>query len=254
MTNPTTPEDLKMRAKALHLHGLVAHWDEIKREPWVPVLLQWEEDARQKRSLERRIKAAKLGRFKMMAQFDWNWPKVCDRGAIENLMGLDFIHEKANIIFLGPNGIGKTMIAKNLAYEAVVQGHTALYITASEILGDLASVTSEALLKRRISAYARVDVLVIDEVGYLSYGDRHADLLFNLIDRRYEEKSTIVTSNRPFSEWKEVFPNASCVVALIDRLVHHAEVLKLEGDSYRLRDANERKSTRSRKRKEEDPK
>ena len=254
MTNPMMPEDLKMRAKALHLHGLLAHWDEIKREPWVLVLIQWEEDARQKRSLERRIKAAKLGRFKMMAQFDWNWPKVCDRGAIENLMGLDFIPEKANIIFLGPNGIGKTMIAKNLAYEAVVQGLTALYITASEILGDLASVTSEALLKRKISAYARVDVLVIDEVGYLSYGDRHANLLFNLIDRRYEEKSTIVTSNRPFSEWKEVFPNASCVVALIDRLVHHAEVLKLEGDSYRLRDANERKSTRSRKRKEEDPK
>ncbi|HAZ42330.1 MAG TPA: AAA family ATPase, partial [Methylococcaceae bacterium] len=208
-----TPEDLKMRAKALHLHGLLAHWDEIKREPWVPVLIQWEEDARQKRSLERRIKAAKLGRFKMMAQFDWNWPKVCDRGAIENLMGLDFIREKANIIFMGPNGIGKTMIAKNLTYESVVQGHTALYITASEILGDLASITSDALLKRRLSTYARVDVLVIDEVGYLSYGDRHADLLFNLINRRYEEKSTIVTSNRPFSEWKEVFPNASCVVA-----------------------------------------
>lgn len=254
MTNPMTPEDLKIRAKALHLHGLLAHWDEIKREPWVPVLIQWEEDARQKRSLERRIKAAKLGRFKMMAQFDWNWPKVCDRGAIENLMGLDFIREKANIIFMGPNGIGKTMIAKNLTYESVVQGHTALYITASEILGDLASITSDALLKRRLSIYARVDVLVIDEVGYLSYGDRHADLLFNLINRRYEEKSTIVTSNRPFSEWKEVFPNASCVVALIDRLVHHAEVIKLEGDSYRLRDANERKGTRGRKRKEEDPK
>jgi DNA replication protein DnaC len=252
MTNPLTPDDLKLRAKALHLYGLLAHWDEIKREPWVPVLIQWEEDARQKRSLERRIKAAKLGRFKMMAKFDWNWPKACDRGAIENLTGLDFIREKANIIFLGPNGIGKTMIAKNLAYEAVVQGHTALYITASEILGDLAALTSETLLKRRISAYARVDVLVIDEVGYLSYGDRHADLLFNLINRRYEEKSTVVTSNRPFSEWKEVFPNASCVVALIDRLVHHAEVIKLEGDSYRLRDANERRSARGRKRKEED--
>jgi len=157
------------------------------------------------------------------------------------------IRDKGNVILLGPNGVGKTMIAKNLIHSAVMQGYNARYITAAELLGDLAAVKSDALLKRRLKAYAKFDVMCIDEIGYLSYGDRHADLLFELINRYYEERSLIVTSNRPFSEWKEVFPNAACVVTLVDRLVHYAEVIKLEGDSYRLRDANERKTKRRRK-------
>lgn len=247
MTNPPISEDLLSRAKALHLHGLVAHWEEVKMAPWVPILIEWEEAARQRRSLERRIKAARVGRFKMMAQFDWSWPKVCDRRAVEALASLDFIRDKGNVILLGPNGVGKTMIAKNLIHSAVMQGYNAHYITAAELLGDLAAVKSDALLKRRLKAYAKFDVMCIDEIGYLSYGDRHADLLFELINRYYEERSLIVTSNRPFSEWKEVFPNAACVVTLVDRLVHYAEVIKLEGDSYRLRDANERKTKRRRK-------
>lgn len=254
MTNPPIHEDLTSRARSLHLHGLVSHWEEIKLEPWVPVLIDWEEAARHRRSLERRIKAARVGRFKLMAQFDWTWPKVCDRKAIENLARLDFIRDKGNVILLGPNGVGKTMIAKNLIHSAVMQGYTARYITAAELLGDLSAVKSDALLKRRLKGYAKFDVICIDEIGYLSYGDRHADLLFELINRCYEEKSIIVTSNRPFSEWKEVFPNAACVVTLVDRLVHYAEVIKLDGDSYRLRDANERKAQRKRKTKEEAPK
>ena len=247
MMTLVNPEELKTRARALHLYGLLANWDEIRTASWVQSLIEWEEATRRQRSLERRIKQAYVGRFKTMAQFDWSWPKVCDQKAIENLQGLDFIRDRGNVILLGPNGIGKTMIAKNLINTAVIEGYSARYITAAELLGDLAAVKSDALLKRRLKGYSRFDVLCIDEVGYLSYGDRHADLLFELVNRYYEERSIIVTSNRPFSEWQEVFPNAACVVTMLDRLVHHAEVIKLEGDSFRLRDANERKAQRKRK-------
>jgi DNA replication protein DnaC len=112
----------------------------------------------------------------------------------------------------------------------------------------LAALDSDSALRRRLGRYAVPDVLVIDEVGYLSYSNRHADLLFELISRRYQNNSTIVTSNRPFAEWSEVFPNAACVVSLVDRLVHHAEVISIEGESYRLKEARERADKRARQR------
>lgn len=108
------------------------------------------------------------------------------------------------------------------------------------MLGDLAAQDGDNALRRRLRHYARPGLLVIDEVGYLSYANRHADLLFEIVSRRYEVKSTIVTTNRPFSEWNEVFPNAACVVSIVDRLVHHAEIIVLEGESYRMHEAKER--------------
>ena len=123
-----------------------------------------------------------------------------------------------------------------------------LFTTAGQLLGDLAALDSDSALRRRLRHYAAPDLLVIDEVGYLSYSNRHADLLFELISRRYQHKSTVVTTNRPFAEWGEVFPNAACVVSLIDRLVHHAEVVAIEGESYRLKEANERAEQRAKRR------
>jgi DNA replication protein DnaC len=143
-------------------------------------------------------------------------------------------------ILVEPNGVGKSTIAQNIAYQAVVQGHTAQYINAAQMLNDLASQDDDNAMHRRLRHYAHPQVLVIDEVGYLSYGNRHADLLFEIINRRYEQKSTIVTTNRPFAEWNEVFPNAACVVSLVDRLVHHSEVVVIEGDSFRMKEAAER--------------
>jgi hypothetical protein len=152
-----------------------------------------------------------------------------------------------------PNGVGKSMIAQNITHHAVMQGHTALFINAAQMLGDLAAQDGDNALRRRLKHYAHPDLLVIDEVGYLSHGNRHADLLFNIINRRYELKPTIVTTNRPFAEWSEVFPNAACVVSIVDRLVHHSEIIVIEGESYRMREAKERalkkkKSTRSKRR------
>jgi len=242
----TNPDPLRRRAEALHLHGLLAHWTEAAG--WAEDLLGWEEQERARRSLERRLKDARIGRFKPLCDFDWTWPKRCDRAAIEALMSLDFLSDATNAVLVGPNGVGKSTLARNITHQAILHGHTALFVSAGQMLGDLAALDSDSALRRRLRYYATPTLLAIDEVGYLSYSNRHADLLFELISRRYEEKSTLVTTNRPFAEWHEVFPNAACVVSLVDRLVHNAEIIAVDGDSYRLKEAKERSEQRARQR------
>jgi DNA replication protein DnaC len=239
---------LRARAQALRLHGLLAHWSEVAAQPWLATLLDHEEQERARRSLERRLNAARIGRFKPLSDFDWAWPDRCDRAAIEALMSLDFLEDAGNVVLLGQNGTGKTTLAQNLAHQALVAGHTVLFTTAGHLLGDLSAIDSDAILRRRLRHYARPDLLVVDEVGYLSYSNRHADLMFELVSRRHLTRSTIITTNRPFAEWREVFPNAACVVSLIDRLVHNAEVIAIEGKSYRLKEAQERAEQRARRR------
>jgi len=248
MTTTTNTDSLMERARALKLYGLLAHWKEIADAEWITALIDWEEAERKQRSLQRRLRSARIGRFKPLADFDWNWPKRCDREAIEELMHLGFLDEAANAVLVGPNGVGKSMIARNLTYQAVLHGHTALFTTAAQMLNELAAQDGDNALRRRLRQYAQPRLLVIDEVGYLSYSNRHADLLFEIVSRRYQEKSTLITTNRPFSEWGEVFPNASCVVSLVDRLVHNAEIIPIEAESYRLKEAKERAQQRKHKR------
>jgi DNA replication protein DnaC len=239
---------LHARAKSLKLHGLLAHWTEIADARWVEALIDWEEKERGRRSLERRLGSAHIGRFKPACDFDWNWPKRCDRTAFEALMALDFLKDATNVVVVGPNGVGKSTLARNIAHHALIHGHTVLFTSAGQLLGDLAALDSDSTLRRRLRHYAGPDLLAIDEVGYLSYSNRHADLLFELVSRRYERKSTLITTNRPFAEWREVFPNAACVVSLVDRLIHNAEILVIEGESYRLKEAQERSELRAQKR------
>ncbi len=248
-------DELKLRVDALKLYGLIAHWDDVPESdlPWVQRLVQWEEVIRKRRGLERRLSAAHIGRFKPLADFDWHWPKQCDKAAVSDLMTLEFIQQATNVILVGPNGVGKSMIAQNIAHHAVLQGHSALFVNAAEMLGDLAAQDGDNALRRRLKHYARPDVLVIDEVGYLSYSNRHADLLFNIVNRRYELKPTIVTTNRPFAEWSEVFPNAACVVSSVDRLVHHSEIIVIEADSYRMHEARQRAASKKRTSKKQPP-
>jgi len=244
----TTNDELYERAKALKLYGILAHWQEVLGSQWLEPLILWEEQARRQRSLERRLSNAHLGNFRPLVDFDWQWPEQCDGDAIQDLMTLEFLKVAANAILVGPNGVGKSMIARNIAHQAVIQGHTVLFVTAGEMLNVLAAQDGDIALRRRLRYYAQPTLLVIDEVGYLSYGNRHADLLFEIISRRYEEKSVLITTNRPFSEWGEVFPNAACVVSLVDRLVHNAEIIQITGDSYRLKEAKERAEQRKKKR------
>lgn len=239
-------EQLKQQAIALKLYGLQTHWQELSEEHylWLEKILSWESTERQQRSLERRLNNARLGRFKPLQEFDWQWPTKTNSQAIHALMQLDFLSTASNIILIGSNGVGKSTIAQNLAYKAVLQGHTVLFTTAANMLNDLAAQDGDNALRRRLKHYARPKLLVIDEIGYLSYSNRHADLLFEIINRRYEQYSTVVTTNRPFAEWNEVFPNAACVVSLIDRLVHHSEIIAIEGDSYRMKEAQEQATQR----------
>jgi DNA replication protein DnaC len=207
-----------------------------------------EEAERGQRSLARRLHNARIGPMKPLADFDWSWPKKIDRALVDELASLEFVGEAANVILVGPNGVGKTMIAQNLAYLAVLRGFTVRFALASDLLSDLSSQDGSSALARRLRRYLQPSLLVIDEVGYLSYNSHHADLLFDVVNRRNQLKSTVVTTNKPFTEWNEVFPNSSSVVALIDRLVHKAEIVEIVAESYRLKEADERKQERAARR------
>jgi DNA replication protein DnaC len=183
-----------------------------------------------------------------MCDFDWKWPTRIDRAAIEELFRFDFLSEAANVVLIGSNGLGKTTIAQNLAHAALLAGHTALFVSASVMLNDLVAQDGPSALARRLRRYVRPQLLVIDEVGYLSYGTEHADLLFDIVNRRNQDRSTVVTTNKEFREWNEVFPNSASVVALVDRLVHRSEIVHIEGESYRLKEAKEREESRAKSR------
>jgi len=249
MNEALITDALAKRASDLKLYGLLTHWNELDpHTPWVEPLIEWEEHERNRRGFERRVRNARIGHFKSLAEFDWQWPKHIDRQLISDQMQLDFVRTKSNIILLGGNGVGKSTIAKNIAHQAVLKGHSVLFTSASDMLNTLAAQDGNLSLQRRLKYFARPDVLIIDEVGYLSYSNRHADLLFDIINRRYEQKSTIVTTNKPFTQWEEVFPNAACVVSLVDRLIHHAQMITIDGESYRMKEAKERGNTAKRTR------
>ena len=246
MTTPTTPATLSLETARSHLrrlgfYGLLAHVGTLLNEPWLVRVIEIEDAERARRSLKRRLDNSRLGAFKPIADFDWTWPEQCDRSAIEELFSLGFNEEAANVVFIGNKGLGKTMILKNLTHQAVLRGHTARFTLASDMLHDLAAQDSTIALARRLRRYTSPHLLSIDEVGYLSYDSRYADLLFEVVTRRYEQRRPILlTTNKVFGEWNQVFPNASCVGTLIDRLVHRAEIIALEGKSYRLKEAEER--------------
>jgi DNA replication protein DnaC len=244
-----TNDLLLQRAKALKLYGLIEHWQEVFQCTWVEQLLNWEEVHRRAKSLDNRLRSARIGKFKTLDEFDWDWPKKCDRQAILQWLQLDFLKTNTNPILCGPNGVGKSTIARNIAHQTVIKGSTALFTTAAGMLNELAAIDSDSALRRRIKHYTKPALLVIDEVGYLSYANRHADLLFDIISQRYEKQSTLITTNKAFNDWHEIFPNATCVVSIIDRLVHHSEIVNIEGDSYRLKEAQEENKARQNARK-----
>jgi len=241
-TPPTLAEafrSLGLRRTAEELPDLLAR---ATRHRWSPAqlleeLARAEAQDRGRRSLERRLTRARLGRFKPMADFDWGWPKALDRTAVERVLGLGFLEDGSNVILAGAQGLGKTMIARNVAHQAVLQGHSVRCVTAAELLLDLGGQETSRALERRLRAAVKPRLLAIDELGYLTYDNRAADLLFQVISRRYERASILVTTNLAFKDWGTVFPNAACVTALIDRLTHHAEIITISGESYRRREA-----------------
>jgi len=243
-------ERIGLRTVAMQLNDVLAN---AARQRWSPrqlleQLAQIEVAERAHRSLERRLRTAEIRKFKPMADFDWSWPTHIERDVLERALALDFLAEARNLVMVGANGLGKTMIAQNICHAAVLAGHSVLFRTASALLEELHRQTPEGRL-RKLRAYANVSLLCIDEVGYLSFDDKSADLLYEVINRRYEQKSLILTTNKAFKEWNEVFPNAACIATLLDRLLHHAEVTVIEGSSYRVRESEQETTARRRRKK-----
>ena len=256
-SDAAAPTTLENDLRRLGLHRTADDLDdriaEAARKRWSPaVLLERlvadELEDKQRRSVERRLSRARLGRFKPLADWDWNWPEACDRDALERILALDFLDRPENVVLVGAQGLGKTMLAKNIAHLAVLAGRSALFTTAADLLLDLSGQETARALERRLRHYTQPALLVIDELGYLAYDARAADLIFQIVSRRYEHRSLLVTTNLPFKRWDTVFPNASCAVALIDRLTHHAEILVIEGQSYRRREAELAQQQRKRRR------
>ena len=209
-------------------------------------LVRVEAEERSRRSMERRLRLCGVKGFKPMADFDWTWPSKIERDVIERALTLDFLNETRNLILVGRNGLGKTMIAQNICHAAVLAGSSVLFRSAPALLEDLHRQTPEGR-RRKLRGYANVGLLCVDEVGYLSFDDKAADLLYEVINRRYERKPVILTTNRSFKEWNEVFPNATCIVTMLDRLLHHADVTVIEGESYRVRESEMEAAARRKK-------
>jgi DNA replication protein DnaC len=251
--------DLRTRLRALGLLTVSSSLDDLvalaTKKRWGPAetlehVADLEEKDRARRGLERRMSRSRLEKFKPMADFDWNWPSAIDRPLVESLLSLDFIEGARNVVLVAPGGLGKTMIAQNIAHRAVLAGRSVLFLSAAQLLLDLGAQESTRGLERRLHYYAKVGLLVVDELGFLAFDNRNADLIFQVISRRYERKSLVLTTNLAFADWHTVFPSATCATALVERVVHHADIVKIEGDSYRLRESQTAATSRSNARRE----
>jgi DNA replication protein DnaC len=200
-------------------------------------LVEGEALRRKDRATQRRVESAHFPLIKTLEQFNWSWPKKINRAQVQNLFRLAFLNDKANVIFLGSTGLGKTHLATALAYEGCLAGHTVFFTTAIDIINGLAAAQATHRLKAELRKYLSPSIVVIDELGYLPIDKTGADLLFQVFSQRYETGSTIVTSNQAYKNWPKVFNNdATLTSAVLDRLLHHAETVVMEGRSYRMKD------------------
>jgi DNA replication protein DnaC len=245
---PVQLQQIGLRALPAQLDDFLARATKARWSPRqiIEQITLAENGERSRRSLERRLRLSGLKKFKPMADFDWSWPTQIDRDIVERALSLDFLSEARNLILVGRNGLGKTMIAQNICHAAVQAGHSVLFRSAAALIEDLHRQPTEGR-RRRLRAYANAGLLCIDEVGYLSFDDKAADLLYEVVNRRYERKPVIITTNRSFKEWNEVFPNATCIVTLLDRLLHHADVSVIDGESYRVRESELETAARRKK-------
>lgn len=200
-------------------------------------LVEGEAALRRDRSILRRIKLARFPVIKTLDEFDWSWPKKINRLQVQNLFRLSFIEENANVIMVGGVGLGKTHLSIALGHAACLAGHSVLFASAIDIVNTLAAARNTGRLKDELKRYLRPAVLLVDELGYLPIDKTGADLLFQVISQRYEHSSIILTTNKIYKKWADIFNNDSTLTsAVLDRLLHHADTVRIEGKSYRMKD------------------
>jgi DNA replication protein DnaC len=210
------------------------HWTYVT---YLARMVELECNLKQQRATERRVTAARFPVIKTLEQFRWNWPTAIDQMQVKDLFRLQFIRARENVIFLGSVGVGKTHLATALGYHACLNGHTVLFTHTIDVINALTLAKKLGRLKSELNRYLKPAVLFLDEPGYLPIDKSGADLLFQVISGRYETGSTIITSNRAYSGWPETFNNDSTLTsALLDRLLHHAHTIVIEGKSYRMKD------------------
>lgn len=221
------------------------HYEELAQtaieEAWAPVkylevLLQGETDLREQHGEERRMRHARFPVSKCIEHFDFTWPKKINRQQIMDLFRFKFIAERSNVILMGGVGLGKSHLAVAIGQAACKRGHTVLFSTAVDIVNALAASQAAGRFSLELKKYLRVELLIIDELGYLPIDKRGADLLFQVISKRYEKGSIVITTNKPFKAWAELFSNDSTLTsAVLDRLLHHAQTAVIEGNSFRMK-------------------
>jgi DNA replication protein DnaC len=216
--------------------------DEAAREQWTHLqylsrLIEGESQQRHERCIARRIAAARFPVIKTLENFDWSWPRKINRAQIQNLFRLAFLKDNASVIFVGGVGTGKSHLALALGHAACLHNHSVLFTTAVEAINTLTAAQAQYRLKNELKKFLTPRVLVMDELGYLPIDKAGADLLFQIISGRYEKGSTLITTNQPYKKWPKVFNNDSTITAaVLDRLLHHAHTVVIDGKSYRTKD------------------
>ncbi len=233
---------LKLKAIAEHLEQTTAV---AEHKNWTPLqtidhLFDLELEMRKKNRIERCFKQSKLHEKTTIDQFDFNFhiSRKNQKSRILNLMDLGFIKHRKDIILIGNPGVGKSFLAKSMAYAATQAGLKVLFTTAMDMINHLIAADADHSLLKKLHHYQSQELLVVDEIGYLSLGTQGSNLFFQVISARHEKKSTIITTNRPFAQWGKIFDNTTVATAIADRLVYNSEILILEGPSYRKRDKN----------------
>jgi len=243
---PKRMNDLPEKLRRLSLTSMVQHYeamaedaarDQLSCLEYLDRLADVEIAARYERSVQRRIKRARLPVLKTLEQFDWSWPTKINRAQIQDLFRLHFIEQHANVVFMSRVGLGKTHFAIALAHTACLNDISVLFTSAVDIINTLSAAQSVDNLPKALRRYTTPRLLVIDELGYLPMDKRGADLLFQVISARYERGAIVLTTNTRYKQWPRIFNNDSTITAaVLDRLLHHCETVTIQGKSYRMKD------------------